>query len=1067
MIFSNPSVIAEPSKLIPCKMSKLVSWFSKNREGEYSLIPLVETPVTPYNNAGSSKEITQTNFGIEGMTCSACTNSVHDKLMKINGVKAVDVSLMTNQAQVQHLSDLSPEYLKEQIDESGFEASIINSVDSQSRTTEMTKISIQGMTCSSCVESIKQALTEDEKIVSVDVSLMTEEATIIHSQDISTGEIIDKVEDCGFDALLIETGTTDSLITRLSIKGMTCSSCVESITGVIENLTNVVSINVSLLTEEAVIIHKNSITPEELKELIENCGFEALIIASQVPDENVIESVTLKLHGDTKIVSEEITGRVQLEFPGIMTIEYEDSNLTISYDVNLVGIRDLIQFITDKFAVDVLLLSSNYGMNDSQLQSLSKFKEINHWKHSFFISLLCGMPVFLFGHILPHSLKMWISCEIFTGLYLEDVICLLLTSYIQYNVGKSFYVSSYKSLKHGAATMDVLVTISTTVSYAFSVYAMLLNVLIASPNHPMLLFDTTSMLFIFISLGKWLESKAKSQTTTSLSELMNLIPQNCSLVNFTGDVTSFSPSDCSIKEISVDMIQLKDILVVKPGEKIPADGVLIYGESDVNESLMTGESLPIAKRVSSEVIGGSINLSNQLYLQVTRVGQQTKLSKIIALVRNAQFKKAPIQKYSDYVASKFVPSIVLLAIVTFSMWYTIVSCEVISETSMFYPKTFIVNRQNGVFFNCIKIAISVVVIACPCALGLAAPTAIMVATGTGAQNGILIKGGNVFELLTQVTSILFDKTNTLTTGNMKLTEILLDFGLAKERFGFTEAELWYLIGIVEQNNGHPISTSILSYCQTIERSAVEVESLELQNIVGKGVVGNFDHKGQKFTLKVGSSKLIYPKSQSKGQEIGTVIFVSMNDEFLGKIILKDQLKPDAAEVIDQLHLKKLDVLMITGDNFQSAKNVGQLLNIPLANIYAEISPEDKEKIVTNIQQSSKVLFIGDGINDAAAITSADVGVSFNDSTDIAASAADVILLDLSLKNLLLALDLSKKTFRTIKLNFLLASAYNLLMIPLAVFGIVHPLFAAAAMSMSSVCVVTSSLSLRKWKPPKC
>lgn len=1151
------------------KKSLLPIFDTKPREeSQYSQIPLVDTPVSgsistsryldlkgTSNNSAHGGNVT-TVLQIEGMTCSACTGSVEDKLTSIDEVDTVEVSLLTNQAVITHSTNVTPELLKESIDDIGFDASVEqttyfesnnnSSTGSSSNDTLVvfpgndigkcysTKLTVHGMTCSACVESVTEAVKQLPGVKSVDVSLLTEEANVVHTKETFPNDIVDKVDDCGFESELVESniddddnvttagsGSDGEYITKISVQGMTCSACVESVTAALTSLNNVTDANVSLMTEEAIVKHNDKVSPEDVKNAVEDCGFDASVVSSEKleiinstsskgvgasSEKAIIEKVNLKYYGTPTQNPQEIALIVKSRFAnGISSVSVDDTKqiITVSYNVSLVGIRDLYNFIGEKLDLDLLILNANYDVNNSQLKMLSKFKEIKFWKRAFFKSLICGLPVFFMCHFISESLMSKYPCRIIPGLYLKDVLCLILSSFLQYNVGKSFYLSAFKSLKHGSATMDVLVVTSTTVSYLFSVYSMIVSVLLADTHRPIVLFDTAVMLFIFICLGKWLESKAKGQTTSSLSELMKLIPNKCEIVKDSGQfidqaATStkeldFIASDFPTESISVDLIQLNDVVIVKPGAKIPSDGVVVFGESEVNEALLTGESLPIMKSQGSEVIGGSINLSNMLYLQVTKIGQQTKLSKIISLVKNAQFKKAPIQKYSDYVASRFVPFIIILSILTFFMWFIIVKCNLMNEENVFYPSIFIKNKKNGVFFNCLKIAISVVVIACPCALGLAAPTAIMVGTGIGAKNGILIKGGDVFETLTKISLVLFDKTNTLTTGHMMLSELNVLFEIAQERFEIDELLFWYLVSCLEKNSDHPISRAIMRVVNNkmvddVDKLQNSFQVISVNNVISKGIEGTFLVNGKSLQLKIGNAKLIGEDiiHKSKGavnagdgydneDTIGTVIYISINDVYMGNLVLSDQLKSDAVQVVSKLHEKKIDSLMVTGDNFQISKKIGKKLNIPLSQIFAEVSPEGKETLVNNIKESlasssnndkKKVLFIGDGINDAAAISSADVGVSFNDSTDIAASAANIILLDSNLKNLLLAIDLSEKTFRTIKMNFILASVYNILMIPMAICGVVNPLLAAGAMSMSSVCVVTSSLRLNKWEPPK-
>ncbi|ODV62201.1 Cu(2+)-transporting P-type ATPase CCC2 [Ascoidea rubescens DSM 1968] len=986
-----------------------------------------------------------------------------------------------------------------------------------------TTLSVHGMTCAACVSTISKSLKSLPDVDSVSVSLLTEEAKITHTSHLNSDDLVESIEDCGFDAELIDTrklflpnntnntnninninninhiNENDDLsnlnhnslelqtlphhyTSTLSIDGMTCSACTSSVTNALNSIQYVQSTTVSLLTQEVKIVHSHFIDPSIFLEKIDDLGFTPSLILSNIFNINPqheFNSITLKIFGDISNISSNDLKSSISSFNNIksLSINLPLKQIKLSYDINSpIKIRFIIKSLNTKYNIDCLPITS--FDNTTQLKLLAKTKEIKYWKFNFLKALLLAIPILLCHHFFYRVFHKN-SCMLKTGLYLPDFISLVLATYIQFFLGKIFYINSYKSLKHGSATMDLLVCISTSIAYLFSIYSMLKSLINSSSMRPMVLFDTSAMLITFISFGKWLENKAKGQTTTTLSNLLSLTPSSCDIItNLNPDhfnnlsIDSNSINNLQTESIFTDLVQPNDIIIIKQGSKIPVDGVLIYGESEVDESLVTGESTPILKSKNSNLIGGSINNTNTIYMKVQKVGKYTKLSKIISLVKDAQTKKAPLQRYADYIASKFVPTILCLALITFCAWLFLL--EYYLNENNLSKKLFKEIKINGKFFVALKISISVIVVACPCALGLAAPTAIMVGTGVGAENSILIKGGEVLENLNKVKMILFDKTNTLTVGSMQIHSY--NFFPAKENYNLDDVNIWHLINLIENNINHPISKSLREYSKKLSfQNDKEFSSssnlnnkLNVSNIVNKvgfGVTANFSISNEtSHKVKVGNSKLIENIQDDDNDEIGTKIYVSIGNDFIGYIILKDYIKLDAKDVITTLKKSGYEIAMVTGDNYEIAKRVGDQIGISPEYIFSEKTPSEKTKLVKNFQTTKKVLFVGDGINDAAAITQADIGVSFGGATDIASSAADIILLDDSLSSLIQSLSLSKKTFNTIKVNFFLACVYNLLMIPMAMIGIMNPLFAALAMSLSSVCVVTSSLRIKNWKP---
>ncbi|GME78891.1 unnamed protein product [Ambrosiozyma monospora] len=660
---------------------------------------------------------------------------------------------------------------------------------------------------------------------------------------------------------------------------------------------------------------------------------------------------------------------------------------------------------------------------------------------------------------------------------------------------------------HGSGTMDLLITVSTSIVYSYSCFSMLVSLVSLEGYPPRVLFSTSAMLFIFVSLGKWAESRAKGNTSTALSKLLSLAPTSCVIVEnpsyvegVLAEKESLDPSSIQQKQIPVELLQKNDIVIVQSGSKIPSDGVCIYGSSEVDESLLTGESLPVPKSAGSKLIGGSLNTHSTLYMKVQLIGSRTQLQQIVQLVRDAQITKAPVQRYADAIAAKFVPAILILSFATLMFWSLL-----LWVMNVDYIPSFFLNKEGDEVevSKILQVAISVIVVACPCALGLAAPTAVMVGTGVGASNGILIKGGEVLERASDIDCIVFDKTGTITAGKMKLVG---------HRFvqadNVDDLTLWSMLHAIECNSEHPVGQAIakgaLHNVEKIGKSIESIKVQEVKNHVGYGISAEVIDERDGFvkTMKIGTAKFI--KDESKltnfstfqdvvsnydSDTIASVSHISIDDTYFGYIQLADSLRQDSRKTIEYLKNQGYLVALVTGDNTKTSNYVAKLAGIPLANVRAEALPQDKIEYVERLQgKGLKVAFVGDGINDAPALVQSDLGIAVATGTDIAIAAADIVLLssttsdnDPSLTlshspsqgivSVCSALDISRKTFKAIKLNFLLALVYNAVMLPIAMGCLIfplgvtmHPMFASAAMACSSVSVVLNSLRLKSWKP---
>lgn len=1069
--------------------------------------------------------------GISGMTCGACSASITEALIQKKGVQSVDISLITEEGRITYDDKfIQSGEIVQTIEDCGFDATVLRSNVSGNPKDEVeTIVSIQGMTCGSCSASITKALEELSGVTSVSISLLTENGKVIHDSSISNADIIQSIEDCGFDAQVLSTNNASSYIieSRFQIIGMTCGACSASVTKTLEELEGVVEVSVSLITEEAMIKHTNEISVDSLKTAIEECGFDANFLSSIKTETqiNEVEEVTFRvfgLQGSESISNFEYNLEAVITHLGYGILDYnlnienestrntsnipnsEDpdseiineevggqdlvNELTIHYDSSKIGIRDILKDLNSINAdINFLILNSQYESSELQLKLLSKVKEINYWRSNFFRCFVVGVPIFILSR--TQNVKFFKETTIFEGLFLTTLIQGVLSSYVQFKSGKTFQNKffTFIKMKGGNATMDILVFISSIISFSFSVLSVMIGIWNGVGAPPKTLFETNAMIITYISLGKWIENKAKGATSTALSQLLSLSPNECTIVTDMGLYEQFINTVTAEKTekgfeqlndetfpttvIGIELIQKNDITIILPGSNIPGDGEVIFGESEIDESLITGESLPVYKKVGDGVYGGSINGPGLLHVKITKSGKNSQLQKVIKLVKDSQINKAPIQRYSDYIAARFVPIILLLSLVTFLFW--LFFCYLSDSL----PKVFKM-EENGRYFVCLKLSISVIVVACPCALGLASPTAIMVGTGLGAKYGTLIKGGEILEKASNIDILLFDKTGTLTTGKMNL--------LRYEIAGTTKQNTdhwWQLIGAIESNSEHPIGQALVKVSRSqlglFEEDKFVPVTKSFNSVTGMGVKGEVIFNGTTFEMIIGNKKLIDSNNLvvEDIESSNTIIYVVINQEYQGYIELTDELKPKARTIIDHLKYEKNYIVgMVTGDNTKVAERIGKSLGINNANIFSEVSPIHKDKIVEELRSKfknqAKIAFIGDGINDAPALSNADVGIAIANGTDIAIESSDIVLMNENndLYGVPMAFEISQKTFRRIKINFIWAMIYNLVMVPFAMgcflpFNVMLPPIAASlAMAFSSVSVVASSLLLNRWKP---
>ncbi|OAA39173.1 ATPase, P-type, heavy metal translocating [Metarhizium rileyi] len=1107
-------------------------------------------------DARKSPHMATTTLRVEGMTCGACTSAVEAGFKSVAGIGSVSVSLVMERAVVMHdPRKISADRVRDIIEDRGFDAEVL-STDLQSpavnRFPEIkrdvndseiatTTVAVEGMTCGACTSAVEGGFKDLPGVKSFSISLLSERAVIEHDPALLTPEkIVEIIEDRGFGAEVVDTassapeaggddtGGLQSHIasTTVAIEGMTCGACTSAVEGGFQGVDGILRFNISLLAERAIITHDvTKITPEQIAEIIEDRGFDATILSTQLESSDLgplVSNAQFKIFGNLNAATAQALETKLRSIPGIRSasVSLFSERLTVTHQPGIIGLRGIVEAV-EKEGLNALVADSQD--NNAQLESLAKTREITEWRMAFRTSLTFAIPVFVIGMVLPMALPSldFGKLLLMPGLYLGDVICLVLTIPVQFGIGKRFYVSAYKSIKHGSPTMDVLVILGTSCAFFFSVFAMLVSMLFPPHSRPSTIFDTSTMLITFITFGRFLENQAKGQTSKALSRLMSLAPSMATIyadpiaVEKAAEAWAKSAEDIKTPKtpqgpsepdassayeqifIPTELLQVGDIVIIRPGDKIPADGLLVRGETYVDESMVTGEAMPVQKRIGTNVIGGTVNGNGRFDFQVTRAGRDTQLSQIVKLVQDAQTSRAPIQQLADTLAGYFVPTILVLGLITFMSWM------VLSHVLPSPPQIFLQDASGGKIMVCVKLCISVIVFACPCALGLATPTAVMVGTGVGAENGILIKGGGALQRTTRVTQVVLDKTGTITHGRMSVAKSTL---VPVWRDNEWRRRLWWtIVGLSEMGSEHPVGKAILGAAK--EELGVESEGAiqgsvgEFKNKVGRGVnalvepastaervryrvlAGNVKYLEENGVevpseaidaseeINAASAKKTLSKSSSAGT---TNIFVAVDGTYTGHLCLADVIKEGAAGAIAVLHQMNIKTAIVTGDQPTTALAVAAAVGISSDKVYAGVTPDQKQSIIKQLQSQGEVVaMVGDGINDSPALATADVGIAMSSGTDVAMEAADVVLMrPTDLMSIPAALHLTRSIFRRIKLNLAWACVYNLVGLPVAMglflpFGVhMHPMMAGFAMACSSVSVVVSSLLLKFWKRPR-
>jgi Cu+-exporting ATPase len=797
----------------------------------------------------------------------------------------------------------------------------------------------------------------------------------------------------------------------LPVTGMDCANCATAVERNINKVSGVDQVNVNLTTERASFSYggdQNLVL--EVIERINKAGYgvatgEAELLVKGLADDNDSRLIEKKINQVDGVIScsvNWIAGKIKIKFVPTLISPHEIKKFiqTIGFDAELIGDE----------------------MEDTE--ALARQEEIRRQKTDLIIGLIFTIPLFLlsmsrdFRLLGQWAYQPWVNW-----------LMAFLATPVQFYVGRRYYTGAWQSLRNKSANMDVLIALGSSAAYLYSIPILLGLV----SGH--VYFETSAMIITLIKVGKYLESRSKGRTSAAIKKLLNLSPDEATVVKNGSELI-----------IPAEEVEVGDVVIVKPGEKIPVDGMILEGRSAVDESMITGESIPVEKTSGDLVVGGTINKQGAFKFEATKIGKDTTLAQIIKLVEEAQASKAPIQRIADQVSAVFVPAVVLIAMMTFLIWFFFVGSELPPDTSQ--------------FARAMLNAVAVLLIACPCAMGLATPTAVMVGSGRGAENGILYKSGEALERAGEITTVVLDKTGTLTTGVPVLTDIVVIDP------AYQEEDILKIAASIEKLSEHPLSQAVLTAAENLKLTLHEPK--DFVAVAGKGIQATIDSQtvtiGNKVMMEEARVTWNGAAEQIKKlhQDGKTAILLAIESNLVGLLAVADTVKENAAEVVAQLQQNGMEVMMITGDNRQVAEAIGA--SVGINQILAEVLPGDKANTVKKLQTDQKIVaMVGDGINDAPALAQADIGISLGTGTDVAIAAAPITLIRGDLTGVLKSINLSKITLRTIKQNLFWAFIYNIILIPVAAVGLLNPILAAGAMAISDVFVIGNSLRLNNKK----
>ncbi|CCI46983.1 unnamed protein product [Albugo candida] len=1000
-----------------------------SRLNEQNVIEIIESvhPKLQADVVVTPSEVSIKALAITGMTCAkGCARKIEKTLCNLPGVKTAAVDFKSGRASV-HLtspSSLTDSELIQAVKSAGakFDATVCRS--------NIFQLQLSNSTCSSySAQEITDIILKCPGVQQAEVNLHQRRALVTLEADCgrSAQDMIDCVRQAHPDFVTCMDDERD-------IESQSSKSTIKSESEAKDNGVDAHSEVVISIPENG----ENDTLRDDIDEVI-------LLIGGMTCNSCVhsVESCLQQLRG---VVS--------------ASVNFATEKAIVRFNKQIIGIRTLIE------AIDAIGYETSFNP-ETDLQKArddQRSREITRFRDDFFVSILFTFPIILimmvFGNI--QVINRGLMTPLLRGLNWMSLMLLILATPVQFYSARRFHVDAYKGLRNSVLGMPFLISMGSNASYFYGVFSVIRSIVLddcslSSPD----MFMTASMLVTFVILGKWLEAIAKGKTSEALSKLLDLQVKTATLLI----MDEAQKRVVEEQVVSIELVQRGDILKVVRGCGVPADGVIVYGEARLDESMLTGESKLVKKGVNDAVMGATINADGLFHMRVTGVGNDTTLSQIIRLVENAQTSKAPIQAYADYVASIFVPAVLLISCATFVVWY--VGCLMHLIPQSWIPPT------DSEFVFSFNFAIATLVVACPCALGLATPTAVMVGTGIGAEHGVLIKGGGPLEVAHKVNTILFDKTGTLTAGQPVVTDFVVS---SKE---YSAEKLISLAGSAELGSEHPLGKAIIDYSRFISTKLEQPDFFE--GISGRGIRCNVGSDriviGNKEWIKENQlqrqDSIMLQQAVLSFQDAGkTSIYMGVNGKLVAVFGIADAPRPEALYTLAMLKRMGLEIWMVTGDNKQTAYTIAHQLGIEQSHVIAEVIPSEKALKVSELQLEGRIVaMVGDGINDSPALAQANLGIAIGAGTEIAVETAGMVLMKSNLFDVITALDLSCTIFNRIRLNYVWALGYNCLLIPLAAgvffpFGFrIPPMFAGAAMALSSISVVASSLSLRYYQPP--